>query len=551
MVTRLTTLMLAKDLSAVPRRKWFYLKRMACLVPAAAVVIIGLLAGVATSSTTVGLQMFQSLSVTALVVTLFLAATATGLPVLREKREKTLGLLFLTDMSYSHQVFGRLCAGVFFVALAVFSMFPLFVFCASLGGVSPAQIASAFIVIFGATFLGCSLGLFGGVVSDSDGGLVGRCVGLGFLILVLIPFFVSTASWSMGLGAGVKLPHIVSPFMAMFAIGRGRTFGTALLSCLVAVVAGIPFLLAARKLLPSHTVIKPKPVRRRRVAPLRTSARPPARGGVPPPIPGWAARKKQRRGLPRLLRAARAAGQSVSTIAGNPVTWKDLNFLYRAPRNEWSLCWLVSGLVALCVGSVSLAFSLAYGDLADVVSTVGISVGWVAWVFFFFGTVVRAARAFNGEKEGRTLELLLLTDLEDKEILWGKISAICRLALPWFVVYVGGVLLTMPATGFEGYSWMFFWRMIAGIGTALFYTALALNLSMRFKTVPALAICFAAYVLVEMIGKSLLMVSMAVLRAMGGIGMSMLGSTPLHLLLGAILLFRLRRNFRRFALGAI
>jgi ABC-type transport system involved in multi-copper enzyme maturation permease subunit len=522
----LTLCFLRRDLLARPRLRGFYLKRMGFVLLGGLVVLWGTAAGGLSGSTTVGLQIFQSLASMVLFAVCVLSALTAGLSLMREKIERSLGLLLLTDMSCRQQVAGRLLANAFAMLILTLSVLPLFALAGTLGGISPLQIGAAFLILAGTIFLGCCLGLLCAALAGSERQFTGLAVLLGLAVFAGLPLLVSLGGLALKRPTGWIL-NIVSPFAAMAALGRGILGTSAVESCLFSAALGLPLLDLAYRLLPRSV--------------LRESS---------PRIAG--------RGWRRLLRKRRRARQP--PILGNPVAWKDQNFFYGGILREWR----IAGFLTLpAVGGTSCLIALALGAEAETAATVTLTVvALTAGFVFAVGTVVRSARAFNTEKLNRTLELLLTSDLEEKEIVGGKIRAVALSTLPWLVFAVAGGLAAVTLTGEFGGILAVSAAAAGALSTVFSLACFALFLSLRMKTPGVLGLCFLVFVLWNWCGKSfLLMLFMLAGRfivqpagAAGGVAVMVtmfLGNSAVDVGLGLVFLHALRSNFRRNALKTI
>ena len=86
-----------------------------------------------------GLAVFIALSIVAYIYSLIVGAVATADCLSEEKREGTLGLLFLTDLKAYHIVLGKLAATSLGTIYGMLSIFPVMGVPLLLGGVAPAE----------------------------------------------------------------------------------------------------------------------------------------------------------------------------------------------------------------------------------------------------------------------------------------------------------------------------------------------------------------------------------------------------------------------------
>lgn len=107
-----------------------------------------------------GRRLLQLLAWTALVFCLVAGGLTTANAISRERREGTLGLLFLTDLRGKDVVWGKLTVASLPLLGGVLGFLPLLTFSFLLGGVSPIDVLLIAVVLANTLFLALSLGLF-------------------------------------------------------------------------------------------------------------------------------------------------------------------------------------------------------------------------------------------------------------------------------------------------------------------------------------------------------------------------------------------------------
>ena len=106
------------------------------------------------------------------------------------------------------------------------------------------------------------------------------------------------------------------------------------------------------------------------------------------------------------------------------------------------------------------------------------------------GLIVRGALAFVHEKESRTFELLLISDLSEDEIILGKYWGYISSYLPWFPVMVISFVLMSFGEELQKVSLAF----MMFITVCFCYLNLAILLSLKFRRIMALTISFFVYI---------------------------------------------------------
>src|SRR5881394_1700718 len=106
-----------------------------------------------------GYWLFVCLAVIAYLYSLISGALATADCVSEEKREGTLGLLFLTDLRSYDIVLGKLAASSITASYGLLAIFPIMGIPLLLGGVAPAEFWRVVLVCLNNLFFSLTLGL--------------------------------------------------------------------------------------------------------------------------------------------------------------------------------------------------------------------------------------------------------------------------------------------------------------------------------------------------------------------------------------------------------
>ncbi len=108
----------------------------------------------------IGMQLFAELTAASGISALALGVFLTADSISRERREGTLGLLFLTDLSGWDVVLGKAGAAVFNAAYALMSIVPVLAIGLLLGGVTLGQVAMLAIALLNALFLSLAVAIW-------------------------------------------------------------------------------------------------------------------------------------------------------------------------------------------------------------------------------------------------------------------------------------------------------------------------------------------------------------------------------------------------------
>jgi ABC-type transport system involved in multi-copper enzyme maturation permease subunit len=182
-----------REMSALARRQSTYWARAVTAVIAVLTMMWLLLVSAAhVSTSSLGTSIFFILSGFSFGFTLLVGMQATADSVSEEKREGTLGLLFLTDLRPMDIVLGKMAASSLNSFFAVLGVVPMLSLALLLGGVTLPQIGLVAIVLLNSMFLSLALGLFVSTLSKNERKAMFGCF-FGLFIITLMPFVLSAA----------------------------------------------------------------------------------------------------------------------------------------------------------------------------------------------------------------------------------------------------------------------------------------------------------------------------------------------------------------------
>jgi len=148
-----------RELRTASRRKGTYWNRAISATVAGTVFGLIFLVGASEPSQTLGKNLFITLSIIFLGVSLLTGVVYTADSVSEEKREGTLGLLFLTDLKGYDVVLGKLAASSLGAIYAVLAIVPVLAIPLLMGGVSPAEFGRVVLVLVNTLFLSLAAGV--------------------------------------------------------------------------------------------------------------------------------------------------------------------------------------------------------------------------------------------------------------------------------------------------------------------------------------------------------------------------------------------------------
>jgi ABC-type transport system involved in multi-copper enzyme maturation permease subunit len=431
----------AREFLTVPRRAAHYGSRAAALgllwtLGVTAWLATGGLGGDATLGQTArfGLLLFQLFTVVTLTLVAFFAALSAAGTVAREKDRRTFVLLLLTDMTDAEIVLGKLLGSLLPIGLLLIGMLPMLAFLLLLGGMTPEQVFKAWLVLLATAVAAGSLGGLVALWRDKTF----QALALSVLALVLYVCAVQ----ALGL-----LAYFADPRPEASAVAHG---------------------LAAVDWPTVQTWLDP-------IRALLSILEPESAGRIPPVygyvgvMLGWSIllnvwgvyklRAWNPGGEPIMQREspeeeeakdrarAHAAPGTVRHVWTNPVLWREIRTRAygRRPLVVKLAYFVVVGLIAYAALAPVMAgqrgaFAAGYGMVPVTVLSLLL-------------LAAQATTAITSERDGRSLDLLLATDLSPKEFIFGKIGGILYntkefLLIPLILagVYAAwGVLATPPA----------------------------------------------------------------------------------------------------------
>lgn len=350
-----------------------------------------------------GEPIFFVVSSVALGFSLLAGLMFTADSVSSEKRDGTLGLLFLTDLRGLDIAVGKLAAtslGAFYGLLAVL---PLLGLSWLMGGVTAADFGRMVLVLIATLFCSLNLGLLGSVLTTD----VRRSVALVFALLVGVscagPLLNDLGSWALtrwGVRTEIiewwerQWTAVATPFVAFYRAPSANYAGNA-----PAFFQSIVFLWVVGLLALAYSSWRLPRVWQEK--------------GVKTPRSGW-------RGWLERLRFGNATRKEAfrrHILNANAVTWLSARHWLR----EW-LVWLF--LASMLLGLGVLASKSFGGGWWE--AELGVVVSVALHIVLKFWMANEAPRQFLEDRQSGAIELLLSTSLTVDDILRGRWLALRR-----------------------------------------------------------------------------------------------------------------------------
>ncbi len=400
-----------------------------------------------------GAVLFQLLATLQLAMAVFASAGLAATAVAHEKDRRTFELLLLTWLTNFELVVGKLAASLLYVMVMLAAAAPLFMFLPLLGGVSFYQIGLAYAITVTTALLCGTIGstvalwrekTFQALAATALALVIwlagGELIGLGLF-----------GSQPLGMSADM-LAAVVSPRWAMllavqpYQLAQQDTLlplgplGMYLAAAVAAtVVLNAIAVLRVRKwnpgqestAVPSHTAVgrgaeqpasatvAPQTVGQEAVASQTLASQAVAPRTLAAEIPTPATEVAASAEPAPTSRPAEAPGGSTRHVWDNPVLWREMcTWAYGRRMLLIRLAYLL--LFALAVGAVHWMAVDPYSPLPSgpVASLVGLLLISLVLVN------VQAVTSLTSERDAAALDLLLVTDLTPKEIIFGKLGGV-------------------------------------------------------------------------------------------------------------------------------
>ncbi len=361
--------------------------------------------------------LFQILAPLQLALAVFFAALFTASSVSQEKERRTFLLLLMTDLSNTELVLGKLFSSLLNVFVLLVSAIPLFVGLMLLGGVAAGQICTVLAVtacgIVAAGSLGSTVALWREKAFQA--------IALTVLALVFwIGIWEIAAQTSTGKLLGVTYRNwatIFSPWQAILEGARpnensfGNFWGSSSLHVLfcpaalgIALVLNIIAIVRVRVWNPSREVRRKRQRADTPECVFESNA-------VRDESPNVGRHVSNSTPASPAVANSQLANQRYREVWSQPILWREI-------------CTWAYGRKVLIVRFVYLAFSLAallvVFNTADNVYVAAIPLFLISLILIN----AQAVTSLAGERDAKTLDLLLVTDLSAKEFVFGKLGGV-------------------------------------------------------------------------------------------------------------------------------
>jgi ABC-type Na+ efflux pump permease subunit len=418
---------------------------------------------------------FQIMAPLQLALALFTAAMWSAASIAAEKDRRTLDLILLTNLSSAQYVLGKLLGSLLLVWLLLLAALPIFSLALLFGGIAAAQVGRVFAVTLVTTLLAGSLGTTLALWREKTFQTLAITATLIVLWLALWEIVASGTLGPLWLGIATERWAVAfSPWRAILAAtqpipvgGPGRSASdatTLFVPCAMAVAAALTLWGIVR-----FRVWNPPRERVGRKAPA-LAAMPAALASSP------------------LTRRSRP-------VWPNPIMWREV----RTWAYGRKLLLVRGAYLSLCLLAAAALYVLVKSN------TTGMSLAVVMVPLFVLSLVLVNAQAVTSittERDGKALDLLLVTDLTAREFIYGKLAGalyntkemVLAPVILCLALWAGGVLTLENALYLTGGALvLYLFVTMLGIHVGLAYghspTAIAVSLGTVFFLFVGIATC--------------------------------------------------------------
>ncbi|MCL2005658.1 MAG: ABC transporter permease [Planctomycetaceae bacterium] len=460
----------AREVTIAPRRDWTYILRS---IYVGVLILLIVTAWLVISGTQLltdpgdfarfGTMLFQFLAPVQLVLAIFFAATLAASAVGREKERGTLLLLLMTQMTNRELVLGKLLASLLNILMMLAVSIPVFMAIAMLGGVSYYQIIRVLLVTLFCMLVCGSLGSCIALWRDKTFQAIATTI---LLIVLWIGFWESLAYATGSVTVLGSAAAMFSPWSAILAASRPAIEPTAGLFGPI-----LPFLLVSGLLVIGINAVAIAFVRvwntKTLTAELANSDK-------------LAAEPRSAHDAEGALqgKAAHSPAKRVRHAWNNPIIWREI-MTHAYGRRIWIIQFGFLAFFAMCFWPLHTLVT------ENVIITAAQLAGPLVPLFLLSLVLVnvQAITSQTSEKDGRTFDLILASDITPKEYVFGKLGGVFY-NMKWIVLFplaLCGYLLWYEAIGMSG----FFFLLVSMLVLYAFSAMVGVYIGMQYDNTRA------------------------------------------------------------------
>lgn len=394
-----------------------------------------------------GAVAFGLIAPLALTVSVLFSALLSAAAVSQEKSRGTLILLLLTDLRNRELVLGRLLASLLSVLVAILSVAPYYLMLTLLGGVDARQVLGALVITASASFAAGSLGSMLALWREKTFQAL-ALTAAGLFVWIAIGEAVGLGVFGMSIGgiASSDLAAVISPWRAL-QVAISPDFGPLPAPFVNATSGAIGWALGAWFSIGLAVLLNLIAIAMVRVWNPSREARP---AQAPDSAAAENAGSESALEAEGMVRRARGQTAEVHRAAGrrrevwdNPVLWREVRTWAYGKK-----VLVVKAAYVLIFALSALAVAQAVRGDVEVASAGGLDALTVAIAPLAVLSLVLvnalAVTSLTGERDAKSLDLLLASDLTAPELILGKL---------WGVLWNTREMIVLPLLlcGYLGY----------------------------------------------------------------------------------------------------
>ncbi|MDA1273751.1 MAG: ABC transporter permease subunit [Verrucomicrobia bacterium] len=399
----------ARELSVQARRKsTYWIRVLASVVASFLMLWLMVVTAGSFSSINQGKELFSVLSMLAFVYCLSVGAIVTADCLSGEKRDGTIGLLFLTPLKGYDVVFGKLVSSSIHAVFGLLAIVPMMALALLFGGLTAVEIFRTALVLANTLFLSLAAGIFVSTISRNE-----RKAVFGAILLVLIvaagpyeaAFYLANMSYSRG--GAFQLDDAVVALSPVYAF-------TLIQASAIARFQTLEFY---SSLAQTHAVAWVFLTLASGIVPLVCKDRPSGK---------WKERWTERLRSWTLGDRSRRASFRTRLLDLNPCVWLSFRHRYKS-----ALPWVLITPLTIIGTWICFEYSVAFYESA-------LLLVFTVHILFKVWLTGETCNRWIEDRQSNALELLLCTPLRTKQIVRGQGMALLR-QFGWPVAGVMGL----------------------------------------------------------------------------------------------------------------
>ena len=402
-----------------------------------------------------GSIMIQILAPLQLALLMFLAAIQAASNIAIEKDRETLILLLLSRLTNSELVLGKLFSSLLFIAALLLTSLPIFMLIVLFGGTSFTQVGWTFAVTALTALAAGSLGAIVALWREKTFQTL-ALVAMAIVFWIGIAETIAFSSLTLGSLSGIQIAEAANPFRAVIhashptvtSLWPSKVLPFLCVASFISVLLSSVAIWKVRRWNPSRDVRvgQTNPEDDIKVDMFTGKLVADPQGDNEAESSQAAVRESEKHRTGHVDARTRDANTKSRKVWDNPVLWREVRTW--AYGKKILFIRAVFWILAACVFA-ALYSMVSSGEVFKVVADQGVSIPPTAkplMPFMLLSLVMvnaLAVTAITNERDGRSLDLLRVTDISPKEFLFGKLFG---------VLIISADMILLPLI-LAGYLW--------------------------------------------------------------------------------------------------